>query len=87
MFEQFKGYHKPEISKASKKCVTALYIPLNPKDNIIVGISTSNTTKDGIIYLKDNTLINISNNIILRLLNTLPKIKNKRVSKRKRTAK
>lgn len=81
MFEQFEGYKPPTVEKVNKNCTVATYYPNNTKSNIIIGINTYNTNT---IYLKDNTLINISNNIILKLLNTLPKIKNKRVSKKRR---
>lgn len=87
MFEHFKGYQQPTISQVNKKCVVAMYIPLKEELEPILGIKVTNTTSDGIIYLKSNTLINISNTLILKLLNTLPKIKNKRVSKRKRKGK
>lgn len=81
MFEQFKGYNSPEITQVNKKCSMAIYTPNSKKLEVIVGINNTNT--DSIIYLKSTTLINISNNMIIKLLNTLPKIKNKRVSKKK----
>lgn len=86
MFKEFTGYNTPTVEKINSSCTVATYLPLNGKGNVIVGINTSNENNKGIIYLKDNTLINISNTLIIKLLNTLPKskkkIKNKRTKKR-----
>lgn len=81
MFDDFKGYKTPDVQKINTKVTTATYYPINTKEDIIVGIKVKDNT---IIYLYSNTLVSITNSTILKLLNTLPKIKNKRVSKKRR---
>jgi len=76
MFDNFKHYQAPTVEKINKDCTVATYNPVK-KGSIIIGINTYNNNT---IYLKSNTLVVITNSIILKLLNTLPKIKNKRVS-------
>lgn len=83
MFKELTGYKTPTVQKINKNCSVATYQPENgAKNEGIVAISTSNKDNEGIIYLYNNTIINISNKIILSLLNNLPK-SNKKVSKRK----
>lgn len=87
MFKEFTGYHAPAVEKINTSCEIATYLPLT-KGDVIVGISTSNKDNKGIIYLYSNTIINISNNIILSLLNNIPKntkkvLKGKKARKKK----
>lgn len=79
MFDNFEGYQEPTVEKINKNCTVATYLPEKSNNTIIVGINTYNKNT---IYLKNDTLLHISNNMILKLLNTLPKV-NKKVSKRK----
>ena len=78
MFKEFTGYQAPTVEKINTNCQIATYLP-EGKGDVIVGISTSNKDNKGIIYLYSNTLTNVSNKVIIKLLNILPKkIKNKR---------
>lgn len=81
MFDNFEGYQEPTVEKINKNCTVATYLPEKSNNTIIVGINTYNKNT---IYLKNDTLLHISNNMILKLLNNLPKIKNKKVSKARR---
>lgn len=85
MFKEFTGYKAPTVQKINSNCSMATYVPESSNNEYIIGII--NYIDNSIIYLKSNTLINISNNIILMLLNNLPKIKNKRVSKKRKQKK
>lgn len=81
MFDIFEGYQEPTVEKINKNCTVATYLPEKSNNTIIVGINTYNKNT---IYLKNDTLLHISNNMILKLLNTLNKKKKKINNKRKR---